>query len=267
MILQTRQLSFTYGTTPVLENVEMQIRPGITALIGPNAAGKSTLLRCLCGLLKPRGEVILDGHTLAGFRADELACLFSYLPQDVPPRAALTVFETVLLGRLCKLSLRVSEDDVCRVERLLDDMGLGALASRYIGELSGGQVQMVAIAQALAREPAVLLMDEPTSSLDLRHQFEIGTLIKELTESRGMSTVMALHDLNMTASFADAVYVLHNGAVHSSGTPAEVLREDMIASVYRIAAHVALDDQSTPVVTMLGLFPPGLRRRPVAGPS
>jgi iron complex transport system ATP-binding protein len=157
VILETRGLSFAYGATPVLEGIDIRIGPGITAIIGPNAAGKSTLLKCLSGLLKPRGQVSLDGRKLAEFRAEELTRLVSYLPQDSPPRAALTVFETVLLGRLHRLGLHISPQDVRCVEHLLGEMGLVGLASRYIGELSGGQVQMVAIAQALAREPTALL--------------------------------------------------------------------------------------------------------------
>jgi iron complex transport system ATP-binding protein len=253
VILETQGLSFAYGKQPVLKAMDLRIKPGVTAIIGPNAAGKSTLLRCLCGLLKPQGEVFLDGRNLTDFPSHELTPLVSYLPQNLPPRAALTVFETVLLGRLSQLGWRVSPADALCVERLLDDMNLSSLAHRYIGELSGGQLQMVAIAQALVREPAVLLMDEPTSNLDLRHQFEICSLIRRLTDARGMSTALALHDLNVAARFADTVYVLAAGSVCRAGTPEAVLTEEMIASVYGVQTRVSPDIQGKPAVTILGL--------------
>ena len=256
MIIETQGLCFAYGSTPVLTGVNLKIGPGITAIIGPNAAGKSTLLKCLCGLLKPRGRVCLDGHELSRLKAEELTRLVSYLPQELSTRAALTVFEMVLLGRLYQLGLRVRPEDICCVEQLLEELGLATLSDRYVSELSGGQVQMVAIAQALAREPTVLLMDEPTSSLDLRHQFEICTRIRELTVSRGISTAIAVHDLNLAARFADTICVLQNGMIRCFGTPSKVLTEEMIASVYGVVARVSPDEQCRPVATVLGLVRP-----------
>lgn len=255
MILEADSLSFAYGATTVLDGVDITLRSGVTAIIGPNAAGKSTLLKCLCGLLKPRGQVCIDGRELRSLHSEKLARLVSYLPQEFSPRAVLSVFETVLLGRLHRLGWRVTADDTRPVERLLDEMGLTKLAGRYINELSGGQVQMVAIAQALAREPAVLLMDEPTSNLDLRRQFEVCTLIREVTASRGISTAIALHDLNMAARFADTVYVLQEGNVRCSGEPRAILTEEMIAAVYQVEARTTLDEHGRPVVTVLGPSP------------
>ncbi len=253
MILQCRDLCFSYGVLPVLDRVDARIGPGVTAIIGPNAAGKSTLLRCLCGLLKPRGQVRLDGRDLASISAARRSRLVSYLPQDLSGGPVLTVFEMVLLGRVHDLGWRVSEEDVRAVESLLEEMDLSDLSGRYVTELSGGQQQMVAIAQALVRESAVLLLDEPTSNLDLEHQFEICSLLGRLTASRGMSTAMALHDLNVAARFADVVVVLKDGAVHCSGPPGEVLTESMIASVYRVAADVRPGSDGRPLVTPLGL--------------
>ena len=252
MMLQARKLSFAYGSMPVLNEVDITIGPGITAILGPNATGKSTLLKCLCGILKPRGAVALDERELRSFTSEEVARRVSYLPQGFTPRAVLTVFETVLLGRLHQLAWCVKPDDTRRVERLLDEMGLSPIAGRYINELSGGQAQMVAIAQALVREPDVLLMDEPTSNLDLRHQFEVCTLLRDVTAARGISTAIALHDLNLAARFADSVYVLQAGRVRCAGTPAAVLTADLIAEVYGVETQVLPDDEGRPIITVLG---------------
>lgn len=253
MILEGRDLCFAYRSSPVLKNVNVRVAPGVTAIIGPNAAGKSTLLKCLAGLLAPQGNVSLaedDTARLSSLRQTEAV---SYLPQDLSAQATLTVFEAVLLGRLHKLRWRVGSDDVSIVEQLLEEFGLNDLAVRNITELSGGQLQMVSIAQALARQPHVLLLDEPTSNLDLQHQFEICSIIAKLTAARGMSTAMALHDLNVAARFADVIYVLKDGAVHCSGPPADVLTEAMIRDVYHVTANVSVDQDGRPLIIPIGL--------------
>jgi iron complex transport system ATP-binding protein len=253
VILEGRDLCFAYRSPPVLKNVNVRVTPGVTAIIGPNAAGKSTLLKCLAGLLTPRGNVSLVGGDTARLSSLRQAEAVSYLPQSLSTQATLTVFEAVLLGRLHKLRWRVGSDDVRLVEELLEEFSLSDLASRNITELSGGQLQMVSIAQALARQPRVLLLDEPTSNLDLQHQFEICSIIAKLTAARGMSTAMALHDLNVAACFADIIYVLKDGAVHCSGPPADVLTEAMIRDVYRVAANVSVDPDGRPLITPIGL--------------
>ena len=253
MTVEAQGLGFAYRAEPVLRGVSLRLGPGISAVVGPNAAGKSTLLKCLCGVLRPSGEVRIEGRELRDFRGRDLARVVSYLPQDLSGRAALTVFETVLLGRAHELGWRVSGDDLRATSALLDELDIADLGDRNIGELSGGQFQMVPIAQALARQPRVLLMDEPTSSLDMEHQFAICSLIRRLTDSRGIATAMALHDLNIAARFADAVYLLDAGRVRCSGPPSEVLTEEMIRSVYRVSARVTLDGDGRPLVTPLGL--------------
>lgn len=253
MNLEARNLHFAYGSLPVLRGVDLQVGPGITAVIGPNAAGKSTLLRCLCGLLTPAGQVLLDGDDVRAIGRERLARSISYLPQDLSCHAVLTVFEAVLLGRLHQLTWHVAPDDVGVVEQLLAEVGVADLCNRSITQLSGGQAQMVAIAQALAREPAIMLMDEPTSNLDMQHQFEICGLMRRLAADRGLRVVMALHDLNVAARFADTVCVLCDGRMHAAGPPADVLTEEMIAEVYRVRARVDRDGDNRPLVTPLEL--------------
>lgn len=253
MIIEARQLGFAYRALPVLRGVDIHLGPGITGVVGPNAAGKSTLLKCLCGILHPSGDVRIQGRDLRTFSGRELARIVSYLPQDLSSRADLTVFETVLLGRAHELGWRVSRDDLRAAAALMGELRIADLGDRRIGELSGGQLQMVAIAQALSRQPQVLLMDEPTSSLDMEHQFSICSWVRRLTDARGITTVMALHDLNIAARFADTVCVLEAGRIRCCGPPAKVLTEEIIRSVYRVSARVEIDPGGRPLVTALGL--------------
>ena len=250
MILEARNLTFAYGTRNVLHQVDLTLTPGVTALIGPNAAGKSTLLKCLCGLLTPQGQLTFNEQPVSQYSRRDLSQLISYLPQSGFRPGELTVFETVLLGRLHDLSWRVSEAEIARVHAQLAELELSSLADRMIHELSGGQAQLVAIAQALIRDPKVLMLDEPTSSLDLRHQFEVCSRIRELTISRGLISLVSVHDLNLAARYADRIVVLREGKIHACGTPAEVLTAQMMAEVYQVDAEVAQDNQGRLRVTV-----------------
>jgi iron complex transport system ATP-binding protein len=251
MTLEARHLSFAYGSASVLSDVTLALRPGITAIIGPNAAGKSTLLKCLAGLLRTRASVWLEGRDIATVRGEELSRAVSYMPQDLASHAALTVFETVLMGRLHRLSWRVSPEDREAAAGILAEVGLSELAGRRLDTLSGGQAQLAFIAQALARQPRVLLMDEPTSSLDMRHQFQIGELVRTLTVTRGICTAMALHDLNIASRFADTVCVMERGRVIAQGDPTAIVTASMIGSVYGVEACVMTDGVGRPLVCPL----------------
>ncbi|HAH45413.1 ABC transporter ATP-binding protein [Gimesia sp.] len=255
MILEASDISFSYGSHQVLEDVNLQLKPGMTAIIGPNAAGKSTLLKCLSGMLRPKGKVRLEGITLTTLKQEQLTRQISFLPQEFNTTAVLTVYETVLLGRVHQLGWRVSDVDTRIVNQLMQEMKLTDIADRYLNELSGGQRQLVAIAQSLAREPSVLLLDEPTSNLDLRRQYEVCTLIRRLTDSRGISTALAVHDLNLASRYADWVYVIQNGKLRCGGEPQSVLTETLIAEVYGVEARVTIGQETRPVITVLGPVP------------
>lgn len=252
MNLQVENLSFAYnGSGMVLRNVDMKASPGeITALLGPNASGKSTLLKCIAGILKPQGNIRLEGKELRKFKAKDISTYVSYLPQEHSSRAVLTVFEAVLLGRLQYLSWKASKNDLTLVLNVLEEFGIEDLASRYLNELSGGQKQMVSIAQAIVRRPQVLLLDEPVTSLDLQHELEILQLIRHATTERGTTTVIALHNLNLAARFADNVVVLKDGEICAIGKPQAVLTPEMVKFAYSVNAVVKTDDgilQITPL--------------------
>lgn len=252
MIIEARNLSFAYGATRVLQDVSLRLQPGVTAIIGPNAAGKSTLLKCLAGLLHPTGSVWFDGKALD---ARQRHRLLGFLPQNLPTGQSMTVFETVLLGLLPDLTWRVGSEELQRVQAVLDDTRLAEVAERPLGRLSGGQLQMVLLAQAIVKAPTVLLLDEPTSYLDLRHQFEVLALLSRLTEKRGLVTVVALHDLGLAARFAREICVLSAGRVHAVGPPTTVLTAAMLAAVYGVEATVVTGAEGRPWVIPAGLVP------------
>ena len=254
MSIRIEGFNFAYGSTPVLQDVSMQAaRPGeLLGLVGPNAAGKSTLLKCAAGLLAAQGRIWLDGQEVT--TSDQWRRLrrhVTYLPQEYASTAAITVFEAVLVARQQTASWRVGDDDVAAVATILDDLRLEPLALRYLSELSGGQRQMVAVAQALAREPRVLLLDEPTSSLDLQRQLELLQLVQTLAAERSMTVLIALHDLNLAARFVDRLVILHQGRSYAEGMPADVLTEMMLRQVYGVEARVERDADGLPHITPL----------------
>lgn len=259
MKLQIESLKFAYnGGGPVLHDIHLEALPGeVTVIIGPNASGKSTLLKCVAGLLKPEGTIRLDGKETSKFKKDEITQWVSYLPQENSFRAVLTVFEAVLLGRIQSLSWRVGKDDLATALKALEELGIENLAQRFLDELSGGQKQMVSMAQALVRQSRVLLLDEPLNGLDLRHELEILDLIKEITVQRRITTVIALHDLNLVGKYADKIILLRDGDVYSSGTPKTVLTMETIRSVYGVNCKVANNDgvlQITPLCSIRPKF-------------
>jgi len=244
-MLEVRNLSFSYGQKTVLQDINLDCKPMLTAIIGPNATGKSTLLKCIAGLLKHQGNVILNGEMIENSGS---ARKVSYLPQENGSPIALTVLEAVLLGRHQYLSWRVGQEDLDLAFGILENLGIEEIATRPLNQLSGGQQQMVSIAQSLAREPQVLLMDEPTSSLDLYRQLEIFNLIKEVTRERNIITLVALHDLNLAARYADRLVVMNKGTIYDAGEPDVILTKDMIKAVYGVLAEVYVDGDGLPIV-------------------
>ncbi len=239
--LSANNLSFSYGARDVLENLSFQPLPKgkLTALIGPNAAGKSTLFRLISGLKKPqRGQIVLDGNNLADRSARKRLELICFMPQQFAANAALTVFDVVMMAHKHLRGWRVSDADMHTVGIALAQAGIGHLAEAYISELSGGQSQMVSVAQALIRHCDVYLFDEPTSALDLRHQLDVLMRIKTVMEQRNAVGVVALHDLNLAARYADHLILLGKGQILAQGTAQEVLRSPAITQVYKVDVEI-----------------------------
>lgn len=251
-MLEANHLFFNYSSKEILKDISLQAGPGLIALIGPNAAGKTTMIRCLAGALRPDGAILVQGRLTEKWNKKELTEIISHLPQKSNGKALLSVFESVLLGRISRLSWRVSDHDLNSVWKVLQELNLSHLASTPLNELSGGLQQMVSIAQALVKQPKILLMDEPTNNLDLCRQLEVFELITGLTRKRELTTIMALHDLNFAARFADMLIVLNKGKIHSSGSPSEVLSEFLLSEVYGVEAKIIRDNQGIPQVFPIG---------------
>ncbi len=240
MKLQINDCSFSYNIQLVLDHISMQISEGeVVSIIGPNGSGKSTLLRCICRVLQPRGGVVyLNNQDVAHLKPRELARLLGYVPQSGAEVFPLTVYEAVLLGRKPYLSWGVGPKDREIVDRILRFMKIEEFALKYINEMSGGEKQRVLIARALAQEPEVLMLDEPTSNLDIKHQLEVLGLMQKFAHEGGMTVIMVLHDLNLASRFSDKLVLINEGKVFASGPPAAVLNPANIRAVYDVEADV-----------------------------
>lgn len=248
MKLCVEGLTFAYGSRVVLDRIHLEAGSEVMVLIGPNAVGKTTFLKCLSGILKPQGRITFGGQDLCALDERARAQIVGYLPQGVLGRAALSVLEAVLLGRLSSLSWRVSDDDLEIALMMLERLGIADLAPRPLSSLSGGQRKMVSIAQVLVQQPTLLLLDEPTSNLDLQHQLEVLALIREMGQQRDVTTLVAMHDLNLAARYADHIVVLHEGQVHAVGKPDVVLTAEVIQAVYSVHARVSMHGDGIPLV-------------------
>lgn len=241
MSLSLDNIDLFYGRNQVLFDVSVKdVKRGeFVGLIGPNASGKSTLFRTITGLVKPSaGRVVLDDTDLGGLRRGERARRVAYMPQAFGCNAALTVFESVLLALKQTTGWRVKTENLTRVEEVLSELSLSHIAGRGIGALSGGQAQMVAVAQTLVRDPALVLLDEPTSALDLHHQLSILTAIRRAIHSRDMIGIAALHDLNLAAQFCDRLILIRDGRIAADGLPKEVLALNEIGETYKVKTHL-----------------------------
>jgi len=234
-LLEAQRVSFSYSTTPTLRDISLSLNPGqITSLIGPNGSGKSTLIKLMLGYLQGEGKVLWQGRSIHSWRRAEIARNIAYLPQSSPVDPLQRVGDTLRVGRTPYWSAFGIESprDIEVVKQTSALLNLDDFLERPIDELSGGQRQMVFLARCLVQEPRVMLLDEPNTFLDLKHQVEMLKLLRRLTRERGIAILMASHDLNLAGAFADRLILLDQGQIAAAGTPNEVLREDFLTRVY-----------------------------------
>lgn len=251
MSLEIRSLSFGYKNHALFSSLEAEpIRRGeLTALVGPNGVGKSSLFRLVAGLARPSGGTItLDGGDVARLSPRRRSERIFLLTQHTAMRAALGVFDVILLAKRGWRGGRASDEDIAHVEEMLEALGIEHLSDRSVNELSGGQQQLVALCQALVREPDVLLLDEPTSALDLRRQLEVMHLVHDITRRRNMVTVAALHDLGLACRFADRFLLLHDGRIAADGHPEHVLADGRTGEAYGVGIRLERTAGGTLVV-------------------
>ena len=255
--LAAESVTLGYGDRTVIDGLDLTIAPGrITSIVGANGCGKSTLLRALARLISPTGgQIVLDGTSVHARPSKEVARVLGLLPQSPVAPEGIAVADLVGRGRHPhqRMLARWSAHDYEVVADALDATGISDLADRSVDELSGGQRQRVWIAMALAQETDILLLDEPTTFLDVAHQVEVLDLLTDLSVSRGTTIVMVLHDLNLAARYSDQLVAMKEGRVHAVGAPGDIVTAELVQEVFGLANQITIDPVSgKPMVTPIG---------------
>jgi len=253
--LQIRNFTAGYPKRAVIRelNVPKLPRGEITVLLGPNGSGKSTLLRALAGLNRAQGEMILDGHDLMQMPFSKRAEQVVYLPQSLPAGVPLHVLESIIVAQRASGGRSHQSQTTAQVMDLLKLLGIEHLALSYLDQLSGGQKQLVGLAQSLIRQPSLLLLDEPLSALDLNYQFHVMDLVRRETRKRNIITVVVVHDINIALRHGDNVLMLKDGQLIADGQPEAVITAQSLAKVYGVRGRIERCSQGTPQILIDGL--------------
>jgi len=254
-------LQFSYTSTPILENVNADLSGNkLVSILGPNGVGKSTLIHCINKILTPKGgTVMIDGKDVKEITIKEMSKIVGYVPYSANDSFPLSVVDTVMMGRHPHSKWGSLDNDLRIVYQTLEMLGISHLAMRSFNELSAGQHQKVMLARGLAQEPRILLLDEPTSNLDVRHQLEVTKLLRKMAEEKDILVIMISHDINIAAKYSDEVIMMHQGSIFATGTPQEVINEENLRAVYGVEAKV-IDDLGTPHVILRDSIPVDLEK-------
>ncbi|MCQ2078854.1 MAG: ABC transporter ATP-binding protein [archaeon] len=243
--VEIESLSFSYGSNPILKDICLRLEGSkLVCIIGPNGVGKSTLIKCINGLHSPTSGVVrVDGRDVQEYSTREIAEKVGYVPAASSMSFPMSVIDSILVAMDTGNRWRLDENDIELAYRSLKVMNMSGFALRGCNELSAGQMQKVSLCRGLVRRSQVLILDEPTSNLDVRHQLFITQFMKVLARESGCMVIMISHDLNLAARFADEVIVMAEpGVVHSFGRPDEVMTEEMIREVYSVDSKVIIDE-------------------------
>ena len=244
--LRIRDLDFGYGSGEnVLNKINLDLSGrGLFCIIGPNGVGKSTLVRCLNGLLRPTGgSITLDGREVSSIPLKELAETMGFVPATTSIAFPMSVVDSILIALGSKEKWRTTDEDLSKVYKALNVMRMRDLALRNCNELSAGQIQKVALCRGLVRDSDILILDEPTANLDVKHQIFVSDFMHELTKAKDVSVIMISHDLNIAARYADTIIVMARpGVIYSVGTPQEVFTEQMMKDVYDVSCEIIQKD-------------------------
>lgn len=238
MVLSVDKVEFSYGSATVLKDVNFKVKKGdLVSILGVNGSGKSTLMKCINRILKfNSGMIFVEDIDIKKMKEIEIARKMGYVPQK-SEAGFFTVFDAVLLGRKPYIKWDVSKRDIELTEKILKLMNLEEYALRYINELSGGELQKVVIARALVQEPQILLLDEPTSDLDLKNQLEVMKIIREVSCAQNIASIVVMHDINLALRYSDKFIILKDGHVFATGGK-EVITQETIKEAYGVDVHI-----------------------------
>ncbi len=245
MSIRMDGLEYGYSpSVPVIKGLSLSLdKPEFVCIMGPNGVGKSTIIHCLNRVLRPPDrQVFLDGMDVNEYKLKDLAKHMGYVPASSSDAFPLTVIDTIMIGLQNDMRFGTSNEDLKKVEDVMKLMRIEDLAMRNFDELSAGQHQKVVLARGMVRTPEILLLDEPTSNLDIKHQLQVTKVLSELPRTKGMLVVMISHDINISAKYADRIILIHDGKVFANGTPLEVLTKENIRTVYGVDADIIVRD-------------------------
>ncbi len=252
MELKMENLGFSYGPEKVFEGINLTLdKSELVCIIGANGAGKSTLMHCMNRILSPsEGNVTLDGKDLHTYGLREMARIISFVPHAEDTTFSMSVLDTVLMGRLPYSGQSPRSDDIRIAAENLKLLGMKDFALHNFDELSAGQHQKVMIARSLTQEPKIMLLDEPTSNLDVKYQMLVMRLLRDVARVKNIMVVTICHDLNVTSKYADRILMLHDHGIYADGTPKEVLTAENIKTVYGTDCEV-FDFRGRPLIALL----------------
>lgn len=244
MDIMLKGMKFSYSSVSVLNDICLNISgPQMVSILGPNGVGKSTLIHCINKILTPTGgTVLLDNKDVNEYSLKDMAKKVGYVPYASSDTFPLTVVDTVLLGRHPHANWKTSDEDLQIVYDTLKKLDIEDLAVRYFNELSAGQHQKVMLARGLVQKPDVLLLDEPTANLDVKHQLGISRLLKKLSHEDNILVIMISHDLNIAAKYSDAIILMHDGRIYDVGSPEKVITAENIEKVYGVKSSIIVNE-------------------------
>jgi len=236
-------LEFGYRTFPILKGIDVVFdKSELVSIIGPNGVGKSTLIHCMNKILTPNdNSVFIDGRDVKTINVKEMAKVMGYVPYTATNTFPISVIDAVMMGRHPHSKYGSMEKDMEISYDMLEKLGIEDLAMRPINELSAGQLQKVILAKGLAQQPKVLLLDEPTANLDIKHQLGVTKLLHDICRETGMTIIMICHDLNIAAKYSDRMLMMSEGKIYAAGTPEEILTKDNVRNVYGVDCEVIMD--------------------------